>query len=533
MRPHAAARKGMIGSLSEPPPSRLQALLPGRRGLWVVLAITAAAYGQALWFGWAYDDFAQIVNNETLVRPGAVGRAFTQHVWAFAPESAEARYYRPLFTLFLIVLRRVVGLQPWAWHGAVIALHLGAVAVLWHLVRALSGSAVAATVGTLLFAIHPAKAESVGWVSGLTDPMAALVGLGAVLAWVHDRRVFATALFALALLSKETAVVFAVFPAALAVGERRWRDGAVAAGLWGAVAVGYLLVRGAVVGEGAQTLSESGGAMTVVALIATYTDHFVAPVVSSLTYPLSDSPALALLGIGGFVVASVLAGPARPLVWMGGLFLLPVLNPALLQPDMLVQDRYLYLPSACWLGAAGWGLSALDRRRPGRLVPVAVGPLAATWLVMLSMNLRSWQDNRTVWEWAVVVNPGHGRAWLNLGVDHENAGELARAEACYRQALEFEPGRAIVHFRLAFLLAERQELGEAVVHFARAADMRPEDPMLLYEAARLEAFLGERETAAARLTAARAASDAGAVPGGGVTREDIEGLLSQLRGSDP
>lgn len=496
-----------------------------------MLVVTAVAFAQALGFGWAYDDFAQIVNNETLLEPGAWGRAFTTHVWAFAPESAEARYYRPVFTLTLLVLRRIAGLQPWAWHAAALLLHLGAVAALWHVLKRLSGSAVAATLGALLFAIHPAKAESVAWVSGLTDPTAALLGLSAVACWQRERRALAASLFALALGSKETAIVFAAFPVALAAEQRRWREGALTAALWGAIAAAYLLLRAQVIGSVAPRIGDAGGPSTAFDLVGTYGEHLVLPLRSALTHPLTPHLGWAVAAFAVFGLASAWAGRARPLVWMGGLFLLPVLDVSLLQPDMLVQDRYLYLPSACWLGAAGWGLAELDRRRPGPLAGSVAAVVAVAWVALLSAHLPGWRDNRAVWERATEVAPDSGRAWLNRGIDLENAGALVDAEACYVRALELQPERAIVHFRLAFLLAERQELVQAAHHFDRAAELRPKDPMIRYEAARIEAHLGHPGVAEQHLTAALEAVQGGAVPGGGVTRQQIERLLRQVRGA--
>src|SRR5215212_2296458 len=69
----------------------------------------------------------------------------------------------------------------------------------------------------LVFAIHPAHVESVSWISGITDPLAALFYLPALLWYVRHRQeggglggrglALSIAFFALSLLCKETAIV--------------------------------------------------------------------------------------------------------------------------------------------------------------------------------------------------------------------------------------------------------------------------------------------------------------------------------------
>ena len=523
----------------------LREALRGRRGLWLVLALTAAVFASTLSYGWVYDDIPVIVDNDSLLEPDAPLRAFTTNVWGFAPDLAEARYYRPLFTLWTILWRHMFGLNTAGWHLGVILLHLGAVAVFWHLLRKLSGRPGVATLGAALFALHPARGESVAWVCGLTDPMAALVGFGAILAvgagW--KRHALSTFLFGLTLLSKETALIFFVFPAAIAVASFRsdktpgdspavppWRPAVTTTALWGVLVIIYLLVRGQVIGELSPTIHQPEEPLKLVtALVGSYGRQLVAPGPASLVRPVEPATLWAVLSLAIWLPAALFAGRARALVWMGGLFLLPVLRVGTLQPDMMLQDRYLYMPSACWFGAMAWGGAVLWDRRPSLALPSLGAAAVALSAGLLVADLPAWQDDRAVWERAVATDPISARAWFNLGVVQENDGELDRAEASYVRAVELEPERAIFHFRLAFMYAERQALQQAWRHFGRAASLRPGDPMLLYEAGRIEAFRGDLDRSVELLQAALTAADGGTIPGGGIRRQDIERELEQAR----
>lgn len=61
----------------------------------------------------------------------------------------------------------------------------------------------------------------------------------------------------------------------------------------------------------------------------------------------------------------------------------------------------------------------------------------------------------------------------NEGVDHLGTGDKARAEACWRAALERDPGLAEAHANLAWLAEERGESAVAEAGYRLALDLRP------------------------------------------------------------
>lgn len=524
-----------------------------------LLGLVALAFARSLAFGFVYDDVPVILENPTFGTPGLLSRIFAENVWSFAPELAEPRYYRPTFVAWLHGTWMLTGLNPVGWHLSTLLLHLIATATVYVFSRRFTGSTTTALLGSALFALHPARAESVAWVLGSTDPLAAMFGFGAMAMLLRDRpdlgaestpplrgaEALAAGLFTLALMSKETSVVFVCAPAGLAFfGDTtrslraRFLGGVRLAAPWLVIAVAYFALRQQVIGAlspAYQELSAADQLRTQVVLLGTYVDHLVLPGRLSLTVPVGvitswNDPQLleslpgVILATGIFGAAALWGGRGRLLLWLGLGFLLPVLRVESLQPDMMFQDRYLYLPSACWLPGLVWGMERASRKVgwPDRGVASIVGLVLMFLLMVLQTNLGPWQTNRALWERAVEVHPESGRAWFNLGTEHENADDLARAEDAYMRAATLEPGRAIFHFRLAFMFAERGALQDARTSFARAAALRPGDPMLLYEAGRIERHVGDASEAARLLDAAAAAIQAGAPSGGGVTLADVE-----------
>jgi tetratricopeptide (TPR) repeat protein len=139
----------------------------------------------------------------------------------------------------------------------------------------------------------------------------------------------------------------------------------------------------------------------------------------------------------------------------------------------------------------------------------------------LGTNLAPWKNDRALWTRATQVNKNSAMAHFNLGIHLENKGSLDQAETQYALAASLERDRAIFHFRLALMMAERRANQEARNHFLKAAALRPNDPMMLYEAARIEAAMGDPRHSLRLLTRALRLVDHGEALGGGLKRGDL------------
>jgi len=531
-------------------------------GLALALLVPAAVFAPSLGFDWVWGDHAQIADNVAVGHPGRLITAWTQPVWSDNSAGAEGIHYRPIFVLWLWFIRQF-GSDSGTAHLFSVGLHLAATGALWAFLRRYTGSRVAATAAALLFALHPTRSESVAWVSGAPDGLAALFGFGALFALLRSRpaltgdgvrnpnmrgQLVASGLFALAIFSKETALIFLCFPALLALGgapHRRLRakifDAIRVTMPWACLAGFYLLIRAAVVGEIAPVpieVTQEQINPTTLLLLGTYLQHLFTPENLSISYPiqLADDIAAAPVRaamqwvIGGGLIWTVLLclrTRATPLLLMGGLFLLPVLRFHTLTLDSLFQDRYLYLPSACLLGAFAWLLVELHRWLMTKhqvlnwgLISVGVGVLMLSSYA-LGTNLAPWKDDRALWTRATQVNKNSAMAHFNLGVHLEEDGYLDQAETHYALAASLERDRAIFHFRLAFMMAERRANQEARNHFLKAAALRPNDPMMLYEAARIEAAMGDPRHSLRLLTRALRLVDHGEALGGDLKRADL------------
>jgi len=138
--------------------------------------LVAVSYFPATLAGFVWDDAVL-----SKARPLRVWGGLWQ-IW-FEPKSMEqyeGHYWPLLYTLFWIE-HKLWGLAPAGYHIVNLALHAAASALLWRalLYFKLPGAWFAAAV----FAVHPLHVESVAWVIGRKDILAALFFLGALLCY--------------------------------------------------------------------------------------------------------------------------------------------------------------------------------------------------------------------------------------------------------------------------------------------------------------------------------------------------------------
>ena len=100
-----------------------------------VLGVTFLAYSPTLTFGWVYDDVLQIPNNADL-QWSRVGFLLTHHLWA-SNAMAEARFYRPLLSVWFLLNKSLFGLSPHWFHLTTVLAHLAATALAFVIARKL------------------------------------------------------------------------------------------------------------------------------------------------------------------------------------------------------------------------------------------------------------------------------------------------------------------------------------------------------------------------------------------------------------
>lgn len=400
-----------------------------KRELWVALLLALVAllaHAPALANGATFEDDVQ---HPWLVR-GGVG-------WSGALERAVSpdpdRPWSPPADVAVALCSRLGARGVAAAHAFALAAHAAAVLLLWRLAVALGWSRRASAMAALLFAVHPATAEPVAWISALGHELSTALALAALslLALPGPRRAVAGALAAAAALLASPAAV-AVLPLGALLAERgadrraprsvaAWLAGGLAAA-WVAAAVahgepsagfGEEIARRAAAGLAPLECARAAGAALLLLIAPDGADPFR----SLALAPGAGRVAVELGALAAWVLAAAALRKrapraARPLAAA----LCAVLPLALAAPgvDFALADRYRLLALAPACLAAGQ-LLALLPALPGWLLALGLAvPLAAETRARTPL----WRDATTALREAVRARPELPHAHWRL------AGEL-------------------------------------------------------------------------------------------------------------
>ena len=471
-------------------PQAVSARLRGGRAFAAVLVAAALAHLPALFNGFVWDDLVFILANPVLRDPGNAAALFiSPETWG---TGAANPYYRPLTMLAFMGDTLLWGERAIGYHATNLLLHLGACALLLAVLRRLlsPGPALAAA---LLFAVHPAHAEPVAYVSARGDLLCAVFLLASFLAWirhVEDGARGALALSALAygaaLFAKISAGLFpAVFLLHAFLFARR-RPRARDLLPFAAVALGYLALRGAVLDQGtwgAEPLSVR--VATAGPVIARYLLMALSPAHLSVFHDVAPRVAIdALAVVAWAAVAATVALAAASfrrapravlaLAWfLAGI--IPVSGLVTFVYPALVADRYLYLPLLGGSLAAGAILQRLAAARlalPARRA--AAGAFAVALLALASFTAardRHWRDSITLWERAGLEAPRNQYVLNALGWVYRSTDRLGDAERALRLSLALNEANSDTHLNLAILALVRDDLDLAERHIVRALEL--------------------------------------------------------------
>jgi len=190
---------------------------------WLLAAVCLCAIGVQVialdgWF--AFDDWWFLASARDMGFWEYTRRVFDVRAVGSLPELDR---YRPLWPLWFRIQYELFGLHGAPYHAVAIALHLATALLVQRLGLYLGLLSWQANVAAAIFALHPAYAMAVAWVSGANRVVVALPAIGSLLCWlvwVRRRSKLglgaATGLFLVASLLHPTAVPLAVVYPALA-----------------------------------------------------------------------------------------------------------------------------------------------------------------------------------------------------------------------------------------------------------------------------------------------------------------------------
>lgn len=416
---------------------------------WIAAVAALVVFAPALHGGFVYDDHRFLETNPHLGETSILWRAFGDPACQTS-DGTHAGLWRPLRTLSFALDRLVFGGAAWGPHAVNVALHAAGAALVARLLLAWRVAPVAAALGATLYALHPAQAECVAWISSRGDVLAAAFVWGALVADLDERPRLGWALGAAALLSKEQAVVWPVLAAlsqfAAGAGARRaWRAARVPLVLTAVfVVVRHLLLTDPLqqggLGQGAPGVPVLGSMLAHQAWVAFVPVRLLfdwqMPFVRTAPAP---AACVALLVAAGLFVRATRAPVAWFLAGIAPTWALQAFVPL----NILVADRFLLfsLPAVAWVAARGAASSAG--------AAAAVGVVAASMGVLTWNEVPKWRSDTSLFGPTAAAMPGHPRANTWLGIAALRDGRADDAESHLALAAGSAPGDATARYHLA------------------------------------------------------------------------------------
>ncbi len=165
-------------------------------------------------------------------------------------------------------------------------------------------------------------------------------------------------------------------------------------------------------------------------------------------------------------------------------------------PEYLVQERYLYLPSVGFCLAVALAVSWLAEGRGAiwrsrTTAAVASILLVAVWGVSHYLHNRSWRDSLTVYKNNVAVAPDSPSARAALARAYMDAGWAKEGEAEADAALSIGPDSPIAHLTSSYVATRLGRSNEAIEKMETALQRLEPRPAVMKEIATIHLNLGQ------------------------------------------
>jgi hypothetical protein len=466
------------------------------RSRWLPIAaalLACLAYVNALDNPFVYDDHDTVIGNRSLADLSNV-----HFILVYTP-------FRPLVNASYAFDRWIWDARVFGYHLTNVALHALVVVLLYAWIRRLiedtngdTNSRIPAFVAAACFAVHPLQSEAVGYVSGRSEVLcgvffiaALLLARHAILSGTRITAALAIACGALALASKETALVLPIVflaydwlirPGADDLRRRRLFIVCLPASVLFILAGLYRLTRLQVSATGA--VSAVLNAETQAIVIWRYVRLLVWPFGQSIMHsvhrvtgfvdPLAIVSIVALALLIGIAVA---IRRSYPVAAFGILWFLVLLAPSssfIALREAMAEHRVYLASAGFFISIASvlqaWSTGSTARSWARRVATATV--LAVFFLLTVRRN-EIWSEPIWLWTEATVHAQGMWEPHYALADTLRESGRCGAAIPQYQHVVALRPTHRDAHTNLGICLAQNGQLDAAEREFRQALAIDP------------------------------------------------------------
>lgn len=418
----------------------------------LILLVCVLAYSSSLSGDFVWDDIPQIVENPYIKDISNIPLYFKKRLWALTLIQLEGpSYYRPLFLSSLAFDYRILGLNPLGYRITNLSLHLIIIFFVYLIAYMVLRDKTTALISSAVFALHPANTEVVAWVSGRTDMVAGIFLLPAFFLHYKRQYYFSMPLFVLALLSKETSIIFPLLIACYGIVNGKNFSGILKEITpYLILIIIYLAIRSIVLAGYTGELAFTPAKFILLAKAIPHYFRFLIYPVPMVFLPSDAIPKTLPLDIIGMIIfiaiiaflfkknGKIVVFPLLLIIFT----LLPTLATLFIPSQNSFGYRFLYLPSIGYAMIIGILASNIikDTEKPKRY--------AALFVVILTLLLYSFIVYAKGFDWRSTI-------------------------ALWENSLKYFPDSAHVHQSLAGF---ESDLEKEIYHYKMAAALDPNSP---------------------------------------------------------
>ncbi len=477
-----------------------------------IVVIGLVVFGFNLDNGLFWDDDDWIINNPFVHSFSYIGDLFTKDI--LSGIGLKSNYYRPILLLTFAFNYVISGIKPFSYHLVSNLLHILNGVLIFTLLQNVLKRRWLSFIAALFFVINPLQTEAVTYISGRGDPLNVFFMLLSLVFFLKKSRIWSLALLVLAILSRETAVIFPFFLMAFYIAfltQERFLSALKtsfkkALPYFGIVAI-YSLLRLTVLNfkdtlnfygvENIYTESIYIRVLTFFHALLNYFKLIFAPVGLHMERDLEliisvfTLPALLTLGILiGLVWWLVFLyrkegkeGISDFRIWFFGLAVFFInLGPSsgiLASVNALIYEHWLYFGL---FGIATIFAFYMDRlivfvrdKRVMRLIVIGalIAYFAFLGVASAKRNL-AWGDPIAFYQDILRYSPDSVRINNNLGNLYNAEGDLETAVMYYEKAIEAEDIFAQPHYNIGVILMNQEDFEGAKAQYLKAIELNPD-----------------------------------------------------------
>lgn len=458
----------------------------------LIIILGIVIYANSLEGGFIWDDNILVRDNTFIKSWSHLPEIFTKDLGAGS--GVTYNFYRPIFTLSLLINHSISGLDVTGYHLTNILLHILVALSIYWLITILFKDRLISLLTSILFIAHPVHSEVVANITVRGDALAALFVLLTLITYIKfiDGKKIAlivTALFlyTLALLSKENALILPLllllYHYAFGKRMRFWPIISFVA-----ISCAYVLLRLIVL----KSLPLPSPSMVFQRIpgffvaVLNYIRLLTLPLGLHIEYGDKIFSPHDIRAIGGVILSAALLVYSLKLRKRNNLFffsilwffitLMPFSN--IYPIGYYMIEHGLYLPSIGFMLIISLWLSKAFRHK--RLKMYAASALAILIIIYGSLTIRHnivWSNPMSFYKSTLNFNPFSSFCYSRLGNLYYDSGKKEKAIDCFVEAIKHGPNKPFSYYNLANIYKEMGNTKEAILLYRKAIELKPDYAM--------------------------------------------------------